>query len=95
MPNDTSTGTTPGESSGAPSKLASDPRLDPRVKKFFAKLPHIAEKPNVSSREELLAQENSPAALQAQKFQTAFFDSMDSEEVAPSKGLRVSVETRF
>jgi acetyl esterase len=77
----------------ARSKIETDPRLDPRIKKFFASMPTPVEKPNVSSREELLAQENSPAALAALAQQTAMFDSMDSEEVAPSAGLSVSVET--
>jgi hypothetical protein len=54
-----------------PSKVETDPRLDPRIKKFFAAMPAPAEKPNVSSREELLAQENSPAALAAPAKQTA------------------------
>jgi acetyl esterase len=76
-----------------PSKIETDPRLDPRIKKCFAAMPAPVEKPNVSSREELLAQENSPAALAALEYQTAFFDSMDSEEIAPSAGLSVRVET--
>jgi hypothetical protein len=76
-----------------PSKIETDPRLDPRIKKCFAAMPPPVEKPNVSSREELLAQENSPAALAAMEHQTAFFDSMDSEEIAPSAGLSVRVET--
>jgi len=75
------------------SKFVNDPRLDPRVKQAIARMPPNLEKPNVASREELLAQENSPAALEAQKRQSAFFDSMDSEAIAPSTGLRVSVET--
>jgi len=75
------------------SKLESDPRLDSRAKKVFAGLPAPVEKPNVSSREELLAQENTPAALAALARQAAFFDSMDSEEVAPSAGLSVRTET--
>jgi acetyl esterase/lipase len=75
------------------SKIELDPRLDPRIKKVFAGMPTPVEKPNVSSREELLAQENSPAALAALEHQTAFFDSMDSEEIAPSAGLSVRVET--
>jgi hypothetical protein len=78
---------------GAPSKTQTDPRLDPRIKKFFAAMPAPVEKPNVSSREELLAQESSPAALAAMERQTAIFDSMDSEEIAPSAGLSVRVET--
>jgi hypothetical protein len=40
------------------SKLELDTRLDPRIKKYFAGMPLGAEKPNVSSREELLTQEN-------------------------------------
>lgn len=75
------------------SKLELDTRLDPRIKKYFAGMPLGAEKPNVSSREELLAQENSPAALAALERQTALFDSMDSEEIAPSAGLSVRTET--
>jgi acetyl esterase/lipase len=75
------------------SKLESDPRLDPRIKKVFAGMPTPAEKPNVSSREELLAQENTPAALAALARQAAFFDSMDSEVIAPSAGLSVRTET--
>jgi hypothetical protein len=75
------------------SKVELDTRLDPRIKKYFAGMPLGAEKPNVSSREELLAQENSPAALAALERQTALFDSMDSEEIAPSAGLTVCTET--
>ena len=85
--------TTAPTTAGTPSKVATDPRLDPRIKKFFAAMPTPVEKPNVSSREELLAQENSPAALAALARQTALFDSMDSEELAPSTGLSVRVET--
>jgi acetyl esterase len=76
-----------------PSKTETDPRLDPRIKKFFAAMPTPAAKPNVSSREALLAQENSPAVLAALERQTALFDSMDSEEIAPSAGLSVRNET--
>ena len=85
--------TTAPTTAGTPSKVATDPRLDPRIKKFFAATPAPVEKPNVSSREELLAQENTPEALAALAQQTALFDSMDSEEVAPSAGLSVRVET--
>ncbi len=70
-----------------------DPRLDPRIKAYFAGMKGGGEKPNVASREELLAQEHSPVALAGMARQKALFDSMDSEEVAPSTGLRVSVET--
>jgi acetyl esterase/lipase len=82
--------TTAPAKASTPSKIETDPRLDPRIKKCFAAMPPRVEKPNVSSREELLAQENFPAALARQ---AAFFDSMDSEEVAPSAGLSVRTET--
>jgi acetyl esterase len=85
--------TTAPAKGSTPSKIETDPRLDPRIKKVFAGMPAPVEKPNVSSREELLVQENSPAALAALARQAAFFDSMDSEEVAPSAGLSVRVET--
>jgi acetyl esterase len=75
------------------SKLELDTRLDPRIRKYFAGMLPGAEKPDVSSREELLTQENSPAALAEMDRQTALFDSMDSEEVAPSAGLSVRTET--
>jgi acetyl esterase len=84
--------TAPAKAS-TPSKVETDPRLDPRIKKVFASMPAPVEKPNVSSREELLEQENSPAALAALARQASFFDSMDSEEVAPSAGLSVRTET--
>jgi acetyl esterase len=73
-----------------PSKLELDPRLDPRIKVFFAGMPLGAPQPNVASREELLAQELSPEGAAIYAHQVALFDTMDSEEVAPSKGLSVS-----
>src|SRR5271163_3770536 len=85
--------TTAPAKASTPSKVETDPRLDPRIKKVFAGMPAPVEKPNVSSREELLAQENSPAALAALARQAAFFDSMDSEEIAPSAGLSMRTAT--
>jgi acetyl esterase len=74
------------------SKLELDTRLDPRIKAYFAGL-DMPVKPVVSSREELLAQENSSESLAALAHETALFDSMDSEEIAPSAGLAVGTET--
>jgi acetyl esterase len=74
------------------SKLELDPRVDPRIKAFFAGMPS-GPKPNVSSREELLAQEHSPEGLAAYAKQVAMFDSMDREDIAPSVGLAVRTET--
>jgi acetyl esterase len=76
-----------------PSKLELDPRLDPRIKTFFAGMPLGAPQPNVASREELLAQELSPEGAANYARQVAFFDTMDREDVAPSTGLTVHTET--
>lgn len=75
------------------SKLELDPRIDPRIKAFFAGIDLGTVRPNVASREELLAQEYTPAALAAQDMVNAQFDAMDSEDVAPSDGLSVRTET--
>ena len=70
------------------SKLLSDPRLDPRIKKAFAAMAG-GPRPDVVSREELLAQELSPEGLAAYAKQVALFDSMDREDIASSTGLTV------
>lgn len=75
------------------SKIALDTRLDPRIKAAFAGIDLGAVRPNVSSREELLAQENTPEALAAQDRQNALFNAMDSEDIAPSAGLTDRTET--
>lgn len=75
------------------SKLELDPRIDPRIKAAFARIDLGTVRPNVSSREELLAQEYTPAALAAQDMANGLFDAMDSEDVAPSAGLSVRTET--
>jgi acetyl esterase len=75
------------------SKLELDSRLDPRIKAYFAGMDVAAAKPDVSSRAELLAQENTPEALAAQDRADALYNAMDSEEVAPSAGLTVHTET--
>jgi acetyl esterase len=75
------------------SKLELDPRLDPRIKAFFAGMPLGAPQANVASREELLAQELSPEGVAIYAYQVALFDTMDREDVAPSTGLTVRTET--
>ena len=73
------------------SKIAEDPRIDPRIKKVFGSF-GLPDLPSVASREELLAYENTDAANAAAAALKAFFDSMDTEEVAPSKGLVTRTE---
>ncbi len=73
------------------SKLAEDPRVDPRIKAVFGSLV-LPALPSVANREELLAQENSEEALAATAGLKAFLDAMGTEEVAPSKGLSIRTE---
>lgn len=73
------------------SKLAEDPRIDPRIKAIFGmvELPAL---PSVASREELLEQEYSDAALAGAAGLKAFLDAMGTEEAAPSTGLSIRTE---
>ena len=74
-------------------KLTDNPHIDPRIMVLFAG----AEKPesagDVESREQLLAEANSPAAKAADEASVAFFASCDTEEVAPSAGLDIDTKT--
>jgi hypothetical protein len=49
-------------------------------------------RPEISSREGLLAQELSPEGLAIYAHQVAIFDTMDREDIAPSTGLTVRTE---
>ncbi len=75
------------------SKLSEDRRIDPRIKAVFGTMPPGPPAKNAASREEILAAENTEAAKAAAAQMTAMFDMVDNEEVAPSKGLKVTVET--
>lgn len=75
------------------SRVETDTRLDPRIRKFFAGMNSGAPQPNVASREELMAQETSPEGTALYARIVAQFDKMDSEKVAPSDGLTVRTET--
>jgi acetyl esterase len=67
--------------------VQSDERLDPRLKAFLAILPAESVN-NVKDRSEVLEQLASPEAKEALELTVAFTDLCDSEEVAPSAGLR-------
>ena len=74
------------------SKLARDPRIDPRIKALFGAMPTAANPGDAKSREELLAEENSEAARQRWAGMQGMFDAMDNEQVAPSAGLSIRTE---
>jgi len=73
------------------SKLASDPRIDPRIKKEIG-LMDFGSAPDVASREELLDQESTQEVRALYDAMFAMMDSRDREDIASAKGLRVNSE---
>ena len=73
------------------SKLALDPRVDPRIKAVFAAF-ELPTPTSVASREELLAEEATASATAKAEAMKAFLDAMDTELIAPSTGLSVRTE---
>ena len=73
------------------SKLALDPRVDPRIKAVFATF-ELPRPRSVASREEILAEEATESATARAEGMKTFLDAMDTEEIAPSKGLSVQTE---
>ena len=71
--------------------VATDPRLDPRISGLLSILPSIAAG-DVADREAMLAEANSDAAREAVEVVRAFLEVCDTEEFAPSAGLRVHSE---
>ena len=69
----------------------SDPRLDPRIANLLAVLPPLSAG-DVENRDQLLAEENSEAARAGAEMFKMFMDMCDTEEAAPSAGLRVYTE---
>jgi acetyl esterase len=74
-----------------PYDIAGDVRLDPRIKALLSALPQL-EAGDVDSRETLIAEANSEEARAGAELFTAFMDLCDTEEAAPSAGLRVHTE---
>jgi len=71
--------------------ISSDRRLDPRHKAILAAMPTSAPLGDVASRDELLAEANSPDAIAGREMMSVMWEMMDSEEIAPSTGLDVTV----
>jgi acetyl esterase len=74
-------------------RIAEDPRIDPRIKAVLGALPDPPPARNVASREDLLAEEATEAAAARAAAQDALFAMMDNEGAAPSKGLTISTQT--
>ena len=74
------------------SKIADDPRIDPRIKAVFASMPEFPTVGDVATREELVAEYNSEEALARAAQWTAIAEGIDNEAVAPSAGLATRTE---
>ena len=72
--------------------IASDPRIDPRIKAILTMMPEITGT-DVSSREELLELSNTEEAQQTAAIYTAAMSMCDVESIAPSEGLRIHTES--
>lgn len=67
---------------------ANDVRLDPRIRAMLAAMPTMVAH-DVSSREDLLAEASTEAAKQRAAMFEMILEAADSEEIAPSAGLRI------
>jgi acetyl esterase len=74
-----------------PYDATTDRRLDPRVKAILSLLPPMKVN-SVANREELIAAANSEASLEARAIFQSFLEACDTEEAAPSAGLRLHDE---
>ena len=70
--------------------ISSDPRIDPRIKAALGHL-QTTDGRDVSSREEAIELESSPQRLAREAVMGVLKESCDSEDVAPSSGLDISV----
>ena len=68
--------------------IATDPRIDPRIKAMFGTL-NMTVAGDVKSREELLAADQTEEGKARLRMMKAMFEAFDNEEVTPSAGLRV------
>jgi acetyl esterase len=74
------------------SKLAQDPRIDPRIKALLGAMDEPVAAGDAASREEMLAEENSEAGNARYAAMKAMIDGWDNEDIAPSAGLAVRTE---
>jgi acetyl esterase len=71
--------------------IAADVRLDPRIKAILAGIP-LEGAGDVDSRETMLAEANSAEARAQAELFKGFMELCDTEEAAPSAGLRIHTE---
>ena len=76
----------------ATNRIGADPRIDPRVKAFFA-APDLPPAGDIANREALIAAANSPAALAGEAAMQGLLNTCDTEENAPSQGLTITTDS--
>jgi acetyl esterase len=72
--------------------IAGDRRIDPRIKALLEFLPDVTLS-TATTREELLAEANTPEALEGAETFRQFMALCDTEEAAPSAGLHISTQS--
>lgn len=70
------------------SRITEDPRIDPRIKAVMSAFPNTGSS-DVASRDELLAEVNTPEAIAMREQISALLELIDSEEIAPLAGLDI------
>lgn len=73
--------------------LADDPRIDPRIKALFGQLPPTANGGDVASREAALEEVATEEAKAAAGAMEMFLNMCNTEELAPSTGLKITDHT--
>jgi acetyl esterase/lipase len=75
------------------SKIASDPRIDPRIKAIMGAFPEGPPATDAKDRAQMLAEVATPEAKARAEAQKAMFAMIDTDEVAPSQGLTTRTAT--
>jgi acetyl esterase/lipase len=69
--------------------IENDGRIDPRLRTFLSAFPNTKQSDAVS-RDEVVADANTPEAVEIRQRMTAMLDMFDDENVAPKTGLAIS-----
>ena len=75
-----------------PYDYAADSRIDPHIRAFMSAMPPHGEPPRFTTREEVVADAQTPASIEKFAKMEQAFNFVDNEAVAPSAGLKISVE---
>ena len=70
--------------------VSHDPRIDPRIKAVLSGLGTPGGGGDVESRDQLLAEASTEAAIAQREMITALLGAADNEDIAPSKGLNIT-----